>query len=636
MKLNGYIGTITDKEGYLYKNHKTDYKIVIPKNATVIEKKAAEELRNIFLYTFTDISVITDDTLDVSDTGKYIALGDTIYFKSLGVTMLTKEYKYDGFIIETIGDTYVIKGVGGLGTVFGVYSFMERLAGYVYYASDEIKINKEGILKEIHIKEVPTFYGRFAFSHDTRVYQTTGMRMRVNGEFFKWPEFSNDVSPWASLGDQSYALQIMDYTKYAKDHPDWYSFKPRYEIASPPGCYPQICYSKAIKSDAEGGFFDTFMHNLINNYIIPEKDKIFFMLGMTDTRHFCDCEECTKAVAKYKYSGHAMHFVNKVADAVEKWRVENAPEREIYCVAFAYLQLFEAPVYEKDDEFYPIDDTVIARDNVMIQYAPIDANYFYPIMDKEHNPQSYKAIKGWSKITRHFAVWDYRQDFASHAYPYPTYLTAQANLDTYLEYGFIDVFHQAQRFCKNSPFIYVDNFARARMHWDMNEKYDDLWEEGMNAYFKQTKPYVDEYINMLNAYHKVMVSRGHNGKCHDAVTRKYWYHTVDELKAFAVPLNKAMEVAKAEKDINVSVKLQNRIRVLTLFYKLTLIVNFTLDLPKEEMTAMINDVREIAEFSGFNDFQTRMYVEDALVEAEKVLSGELNDNDRVFKKKFGT
>ena len=39
MKLNGYIGTITDKEGYLYKNHKTDYKIVIPKNATVIEKK---------------------------------------------------------------------------------------------------------------------------------------------------------------------------------------------------------------------------------------------------------------------------------------------------------------------------------------------------------------------------------------------------------------------------------------------------------------------------------------------------------------------------------------------------------------------------------------------------------------------
>ena len=93
MKLNGYIGTITDKEGYLYKNHKTDYKIVIPKNATIIEKRAAEELRNIFLYTFTDIAVVTDDTLDVADTGKYIALGDTIYFKSLGIKMLTKEYK---------------------------------------------------------------------------------------------------------------------------------------------------------------------------------------------------------------------------------------------------------------------------------------------------------------------------------------------------------------------------------------------------------------------------------------------------------------------------------------------------------------------------------------------------------------
>ena len=97
-----------------------------------------------------------------------------------------------------------------------------------------------------------------------------------------------------------------------------------------------------------------------------------------------------------------------------------------------------------------------------------------------------------------------------------------------------------------------------------------------------------------------------------------------------------MEVAKAEKNIIISTKLQNRIRVLTLFYKLTLIVNFTLDLPKQEMVDMINDVREIAEFSGFNDFQTRMYVEDALIEAEKVLNGELKDEDRVFKKKFGT
>ena len=136
---------------------------------------------------------------------------------------------------------------------------------------------------------------------------------------------------------------------------------------------------------------------------------------------------------------------------------------------------------------------------------------------------------------------------------------------------------------------------------------------------------------MLNAYHKVMVERGHNGRCHDGVCRKWWFHTVEELKAFSKPLDKAMEVAKAEKDINVSVKLQNRIRVLTIFYKLTLANCFTTELPENEARNLVADLREIVAFSGFTDFSTRSYMEDCFVEIEKVLSGEMKAEDRKFR-----
>lgn len=634
MKLNGYVGTILNKDGFLYNNGVTNYKIVIPKKATLIEKKAAKELALIFSYAGVKIKTVTDSKLKVSDTQNYIALGNTKFFKSLNIKMLSKEFKFDGFIIETIGSTFVINGVGGLGTVFGAYSFMERLAGYVYYAEDEIKINKKSApLKEIHIKETPSFFGRNAFSYDTYKHPRIGMRYRVNGEMFEYKELGTGVSPWSTLNDQSYATQILDYTKYAKDHPEWFSFYPDYQNVKPPRCGVQICYSKGQKSDAEGGFFDTFVNNLINNYIIPEKDKMFFMLGMSDIWHFCECEECKKAVLKYKHSGHAIHFVNKVADAVESWRIKNAPEREIYCVAFAYIHLFEPPVYEKDGEFYPIDSTVIARDNVVIQYAPIGANYFYPIMDKEHNLESYNAIKGWAKITKHFAVWDYRQDFMSHAYPFPTYLTAQQNLDSYLEYGFMDLFHQAQHLCKNSPFINIDNFARARMHWDMSENYNDLFNEAMSAYYKGALPYVQEYLQMIKEYQKVMISRGHWGECHHAVIKKPWFHTISELKALATPLNNALAFIKTLEDKTLAKKLKVRILALTLFYKLTLIVCFTLDLPKSEMFKLIKDVRKISKLTGFNYFQSHKPLEEVLIEAEKVLNGDLKDQDRYFKLK---
>ena len=47
MKLNGYTGTIVDKDGYLYLNGKTEYKILISKDASISEKYAAEEYSNV-------------------------------------------------------------------------------------------------------------------------------------------------------------------------------------------------------------------------------------------------------------------------------------------------------------------------------------------------------------------------------------------------------------------------------------------------------------------------------------------------------------------------------------------------------------------------------------------------------------
>lgn len=125
MKLNGYTGTITERDGFLYRSGKTEYQILLPDQATEAEKFAAQELTDILAKAGVSIQTITDAGKAADPAAKYIAVGDTVYFRSLGVTMLPKEYKFDGFLIENVGETYVIKGVGDTGTCFGVYGFCE-------------------------------------------------------------------------------------------------------------------------------------------------------------------------------------------------------------------------------------------------------------------------------------------------------------------------------------------------------------------------------------------------------------------------------------------------------------------------------------------------------------------------------
>ena len=47
MKLNGYLGTIENREGFLYEHGKTEYTIVIPEKALEAEKFAAQDLTEI-------------------------------------------------------------------------------------------------------------------------------------------------------------------------------------------------------------------------------------------------------------------------------------------------------------------------------------------------------------------------------------------------------------------------------------------------------------------------------------------------------------------------------------------------------------------------------------------------------------
>lgn len=624
MKLNGYIGTIDERTDWLFRDGQTEYRILIPHEASEAERFAARELTDIFYRAGIVAETRTDKGLTADPAEKFIAVGNTVYFRSLGVKLTQKEFKFDGFIIETVGNTHVIKGVGDTGTCFGVYGFAEYAMGYRYYAEDEVQVAQAGKNRIFHIKDIPTFYGRNAYSHDTTYHPDHGFRLRINGEFSTRFAKHGEGMPWSSLNDQSNAMQIMDYHKYWDDHPDWFYVIPENKNAKPPQCYPQICFSRAMLSQKEGGFRELFVKNLIENYIIPEKDKIFFMLGMSDNLSYCNCELCQKAVEKYTRSGLSIQFANMVADEVERWRQENAPEREIYLVTFAYRVTFEAPVVKQGDQFVPIDPSVVARDNVIIQYAPIDANFWYPFMDAEHNAASRESLLGWMAVARHFSVWDYRQDFNDIIFPFPYQLNAQENLKTYEEIGVMEVFHQAQRFCPGSPFIDMENFALSRLHWNGKENFDELCEEFRKAYYQEAEPAVSEYLQAIHAFWTVLrEERGHTGYLYWTPSRREQANRLEELDHFQSILDRGLAAAHTIIDPDRRKKIYDRVNVLTLYPKIARLYCFPFSKSQAEMLALLEDVRQITLQHGIYYYSFWNPMKELLDECEGVLNGNI-------------
>jgi len=265
--------------------------------------------------------------------------------------------------------------------------------------------------------------------------------------------------------------------------------------------------------------FWTFVYNLINNYIAVETDKSFFQLGMSDNTVFCSCDQCTADVEKYGRSGVALRFANAVADEVEKWRQENCPEREIYLTKFAYLSIVDPPTVKSTDEngkpvWTPVDPSVVARDNIVIRYAPISDYYLYPLLDEKNNIASYNAMNGWKAVATNFAVWDYRINFVEMLAPFPQWMSAYDNIKAYYDYGYIDVFHQGCRTFGNTSFVTIDNYVRSRLLWNVNEDYRSLMHEAISVYYDEAAPMMEEYLEYTTLHYMNYLNKEFGWKAH--------------------------------------------------------------------------------------------------------------------------
>ncbi|MBN2511957.1 MAG: hypothetical protein JXB18_03360, partial [Sedimentisphaerales bacterium] len=154
------------KEIKLVEAGKSDYTIVLSKDASASEKHAAAELQKF-------LREISGAELPIAAEGQarpeqMIVLGDGEVFRSLNAAVDLKDLGDEGFAIQTVGPHLVIVGGRLRGTMYGVYTLLEEQLGCRWYTSTVSYIPKTSTitLKPLSIVQKPDFEYREPFYTD--------------------------------------------------------------------------------------------------------------------------------------------------------------------------------------------------------------------------------------------------------------------------------------------------------------------------------------------------------------------------------------------------------------------------------------------------------------------------------------
>ena len=579
----------------------TDYTILLPENASKAEEYAASILIDV-------IKNSTGATISTVKEGgalpaKYVSIGDTKAAGKAGIDVKAEELGMGGFVLKTVGENIYVNSDTESGKICGTIILAEKNFDFMYYCEDEIRYVKADTVKvgNYDITYRPSFDGRNVFSYDTVYNYDNAVMLKANGVASSWDEKYGESGLWSSLHDMSNVFQLLYVKKYYNAHPEWFYINPAYADTdftkmSDGDCYSiiqkqtQLCYTEGLYNDKKGGMFDTFVSNL-KEYIVNEPTASLFMLGMGDNEQFCNCENCQRDVAVYKRSGVMLRFVNKVAREIKRWLKEESgtPDREVNLVAFAYLTVMEPPVKYVERKPQPIDETVVAEDNVCIRIAPlVNANFYWAINDKKHNTFMANNIEGWEQITSKFTIWDYRVYYHNVVAPYPYWNTVKTNLEIYKNMNVIDIFHQGIAQTSGVPFGRMDDYVRSRLLYNLDADVRTLTDDFINAYYKQAAPYIKEYIAFLQSYYATaLVDAGYSGSVYTSVFQeKFW--SQECLLAIKAIFDKAYASIKDLPEDEYE-KMKGRIDVESRFYRFALLELYSSSFTKAELAVMIDE-----------------------------------------------
>lgn len=441
---------LTDENGI------SRYHIVIPSSATADEEKASRVLQEYILQiSGAALPIIEADKVRTS---YEIVLGQNDRLDELKTGINFNSLAEDGFIVKTDSNRLIIAGGNEKGTLYGVYTFLEKYLGCRMY-SPKVKIipkQKRIVLTAINDLQVPVI--RFRDTH----YKVTW-----DAEYTEWHKLDHDERggrPAWGMWVHTFNELVPPETHYT-DHPEYFSMVNGARIPT------QLCL-------ANPQVLEITIQNLRKK--IAEKPEAFYWsVSQNDNRNFCTCDPC-KAIddREGSPSGSIINFVNQVA--------EQFPDKMISTLAYEYGR--RAP------------KTLRPRENVNIMLCSIEAYRHLPITEDSTSADFVKDVQDWGKIAKDIIVWDYVIQFPNLVSPFPNLHVLKPNIQFFANNGVSAMFEQGNREV-GGEFAALRAYMISKLLWNPNENADTLMNDFLKGYYgpaaKPIRQYIDEMREAL-------------------------------------------------------------------------------------------------------------------------------------------
>lgn len=454
----------------------SDMKIVLPANATAVEKTAAEEL-NTYMEKITakKLEVVTENT--PVEAGIYI--GDTQFAFDNKVTYPEATFD-EGWAIRAVKGNLVINGGRDRGVLYGVYHLLEDELGvrwWTYWEEDVPAMSQVTLAGNYKNSGKPALAWRDIHGGKTSVSQMNVfcVRNRLNGDTANAPiEYG---------GEEAFGrpAHVHTFNRYFTEqdfetNPEWFAYVNGGRI--PNG---QLCLTNEdLVREMTNRVLNSIEQSFADADATGVKRPLIYDVSPNDQEEHCNCETCFQARLKKGPSGLLLDFVNKVAKNVAQFYPE------VYIETLAYMSYIDAP----------LDDTKPA-DNVLIRLCLSSRDVLHGL-EHVNNMPSVNQIKDWVAITKdgQLYIWDYCVFYMNPGVS-PTVMDYADSMKLMYELGIDGYFGEME-----NP-IMVDFWEMkfwvcAKLMEDPNQDEDALINEFLNGYYGEAGPYLRQYLDLMH------------------------------------------------------------------------------------------------------------------------------------------
>jgi Domain of unknown function (DUF4838)/Glycosyl hydrolase family 67 N-terminus len=442
------------------------YSIVTAPDAPAAEQRAARELQY-FLEQMngTKLPIVTTPE---KIPRKAIFVGRSAALESIQPDIAFDALGTEGFVLKTVGSHLVIVGGRPRGTMYGVYTYLDKL-GCRWFTADVSRIPKLSTIPLGPFNEThqPAFEYREPFFSEA-LDKEWAARNRVNGNFLNLDESTGGKVQYYPFVHSF--LELVPPERYFKDHPEYFSLidgKRRAERG-------QLCLTNPGVLRAG---VDTVLE-----WIQKHPEATIYSVSQNDWTGWCECEICRKAEIEEGgvHSGPLLRYVNALAAEIEKTH----PEKLIDTLAYWYTE--EPP------------STVRPRRNVRIRLCPIGTCVAHPFKECPNNAYFMNNLRAWFEITKQLYIWHYNTNFRHFLLPFPDFDELAADIPMYHRHGVVGLFLEgAVTTGGGAENAELRSYVMARLLWDVNTNVRQDIEDFHHGYYGNASGPMVEYFDLM-------------------------------------------------------------------------------------------------------------------------------------------